>query len=186
MKGDLISGRSLGTAPPSFIRVTSKDGTLKEILPLPTVQSDMIQTESLISLGESDSKWTDVSCTAVNPVDAYGNVALSTGPCDYRNYTIVDNGPRAMFAGAARRNSAAVVRVQVIQEKSFASGIFTLDDRVGFSLDGGSEITLPAKGVEPVNVTAYFPHLTPGRHYIAIEVFQGFGDQGAPQGTVCL
>jgi hypothetical protein len=186
MKGDLISGRGLGAPPPSFIRVTSKDGTLNEILPLPTAQSDMIETESLIPLRESDSKWTDVSCAAVNPVDAYRNVALSIGPCDYRNYTIVDYGPEAIFAGAARRNSTAVVRVQVIQEKYFASGIFTLDARVEFSLDGKSKVALPAKGVEPVNVTAYFPHLTPGHHHIAIKIFEGLDDDGAPQGTVCL
>ena len=77
-------------------------------------------------------------------------------------------------------------KIWALQEKFFASGIFTLDDRVGFSLDGRPEVALPAKGVEPVSVTAYFPHLTPGRHYIAIRVFQGFRDQGVPQGTVCL
>jgi hypothetical protein len=186
IKGDFISGRGLGTPPPSFIRVTSKDGTLNEILPLPPVQSDMIQTESLISLRESDSKWIDVTCAAVNPIDEYGNVALSSGPCAYRNYTIVDNGPEATFAGAARDGLTAVIRMRVVQEKFFASGIFTLDDWVGFSVDGGPEVALPAKGVEPVYVTAYFPRFKPGHHYVAITVFDGFLDEGAPAGTVCL
>jgi hypothetical protein len=186
IKGDLISGRGLGTPPPSFIRVTSKDGSLNEILPLPSVQSDMIQTESLIRGPSNGDEWVDVNCAAVNPVDAYGNVALSRDPCDYRNYTIVDNGPKATFAGAARSGSAAVIRVKVVQEKFFTSGIFTLDDWVGFSVDGSPEVALPAKGVEPVYVTAYFPYLKPGRHYVAITVFEGFIDEGAPAGTVCL
>jgi len=186
IKGDLISGRGLGTPPPSFIRVTSKDGSLNEILPLPSVQSDMIQTESLIRGPSNGDEWVDVNCAAVNPVDAYGNVALSRDPCDYRNYTIVDNGPKATFAGAARSGSAAVIRVKVVQEKFFTSGIFTLDDWVGFSVNGSPEVALPAKGVEPVYVTAYFPYLKPGRHYVAITVFEGFIDEGAPAGTVCL
>jgi hypothetical protein len=64
----------------------------------------------------------------VNPIGKYGNVSLSGGTCDYRNYTVVDNGPSAIFAGAARDESEAVMRVEVVQEKLFSSGIFTLDD----------------------------------------------------------
>lgn len=147
----------------------------------------MIQTENLFTGLGSQDKRIDVNCVGVTAVDSYDNVSLSGQPCDYKNYTVVDNGPKVLFAGAARNESGAVIRVQVIQEKFFASGVFTLNDWVGFSVDGGPQIALPAKGVEPVYVTAYFPGLSPGPHHIFINVFDGFYDSdGAPQGTVCV
>ena len=76
--------------------------------------------------------------------------------------------------------------MRVSQEKFFASGVLTLDDWVGFSVDGGPQVALPAKGVEPVFVTAYFPRLAAGPHRIEISTYQGPKDGGAPQGTVCI
>jgi len=146
----------------------------------------MIQTESLLPIGTSKDASTDVDCSAVNPALDYGNVSLSGDACAYKNFTVVDNGPRAMFAGVARSDAGAAIRVKVVQEKMFAAGVFTLDDWVGFSVDGGPQVALPAKGVEPVYVTAYFPDLPAGPHHVFISAFQGLYDGGAPQGTVCL
>ena len=183
MNGQLVVGHGLGNPPPSFIRIVTKDSKLKEVLPLPSTQSDMIQTEGLLPATQRGP--TDVDCSAAVPPEN-GSISLSGAPCDFKHFTVTDNGPRAIFAGAARSESGAVVRVQVIQEKFFASGVFTLDDWVAFSVDGGPQIALPAKGTEPVYVTAYFPNLATGAHHIDIDTFDGFMDGGAPQGTVCL
>ena len=82
MKGDEIGGQGLGNPVPAFIRVAPRDGKLREILPMPTVQSDMVQTESLLPTGSSADAWVDVDCSAMNPNGGYGNVSLSGDPCD--------------------------------------------------------------------------------------------------------
>jgi len=184
--GTLVTGR-IGDAVPRFVRVSSASGRHREILSLPHVQSGMIVTQSLLPFGAGNSAPATLTCSAAsNAIDASGNVSLTGQPCSYRHFTVVDNGPRAIFAAAARNENTAAVRVQIVQEKFFASGVVSINALVRFSVDGGPQIAVPAQGTEPVAITADFPDLPPGPHHIAITVYGAYGDGGASQGVVCL
>jgi hypothetical protein len=98
-------------------------------------------------------------------IDEHNGISLTGSQCKPPRATVVDNGPVAYFAGAARDERSATVRVRVSHEKFLAAGVFDIDDWVGLSVDG-PEIALPAKGVEPVFVTARFIGLPTGPHRV--------------------
>jgi hypothetical protein len=113
-------------------------------------------------------------------------ISLTGSPCKPISIPVVDSGPVAYFETAARNANSAMVRVLVEQQEFFAVGQFNLDDWIGFSIDGGPAVALPAKGVEPVVVTALFPGLPRGPHRVTYTVYQQSDVDGVAQGVVCL
>jgi hypothetical protein len=164
--------------PGSFLRVSNADGSFRELLELPPAEHAFIDTEGLLPAPLADSKGAALPCAIVSfPFPA--SPTLAGDPCPSFIAPHIDNGPVAHFAGAAR-GDGAVVRVRVEYNKMFAVGIYDINELVDFSLDGSPELELPARGIEPVYVTARFPNIRPGPHRIAYAV----GHE--PQGIVCL
>ncbi|MFY9720365.1 MAG: hypothetical protein WAK16_12065, partial [Candidatus Cybelea sp.] len=160
-------------------------GKLQELLPFPPAQSGMLLTERLIPAPQDDPSFKTVSCSIVS-FGSNDGISLTGSPCKAPPPNFVDSGPVADFAGAAREDRSAVVRVSVEQQKWFAVGTFEIDDWVGFSIDGGPVVALPAKGIEPVVVTARFLGLTEGPHRISYTAYQGFDTDRISEGVVCL
>jgi len=108
----------------SFVRVAGP-GHLQELLPLPRVQSDMLLTERLIPASQDDPRYKPVSCSVVT-IDEHNGISLTGSQCKPPRATVVDNGPVAYFAGAARDERSATVRVRVSHEKFLAAGVFDI------------------------------------------------------------
>lgn len=79
-----------------------------------------------------------------------------------------------------------MVRVCVMHEKYSAARVFEIDDWVNFSVDDGPQVALPAKGVEPVFVTARFFGLSERPHRVVYKTYQSFDTGATFAGVVCL
>jgi hypothetical protein len=163
-----------------FVLVTAVNG-YRELLSASTAPLASIESMRLLPAASESAP---VKCSGIRLDDAHG-VSLSGAPCAPVILAHAASGPDARFVGAARSQYAAAVRVNV--EDAGSAPKSAIDDSIEFSVDDGSPVTLPARGVEPVSVTASFPYLSAGPHRIAYFVYKGRDDSDdPPQGMVCI
>lgn len=177
--GDPDAGAIAST---SFLRITAADRSFGELLALPTAPSAQISTDGLLPAPPAAAAGS-FPCSIVRYGYSGASPSIFGDACPPFIPVVEDNGPVVSLSAASRSGSDSVIRIRVDYNKMFHYGIYNIDQTISFALDGKQSITLPARGVEPVYVTANFKHLESRPHHLTYWVT---GMRNLEQGIVCI
>jgi len=168
--------------PTSFLRIVTPDRSFGELLGLPIADHAFISTDGLIP-APSGADDRGLSCSIVRYGYSGSSPSIFGDACPPFTPVVVDNGPVVSLSAVARRGLDAVLRVRIDYNKMFQYGTYDIDEKISFAADGVQSLTLSVRGVEPVYVTARFPHLSKDAHQLTYWVADM---RAVEQGIVCI